>query len=76
MSDEFINCPHWGKGGRYIVDADGKRQPVVEVPETVSSAPLAPVAGESAPPAASVITDPAAKDDSGLATTKKGTRNG
>ncbi len=22
---EFTDCPNWGKGGRYIVGADGKR---------------------------------------------------
>ena len=66
MSDEFINCPHWGKGGRYIVDKDGNRQPVVEAPEPVVIAA----------PDVALNTDPAAVPAADSATTKKGNRNG
>lgn len=24
---DFTACPHWGKGGRYIINADGQRVP-------------------------------------------------
>ena len=24
---DFTACPHWGKGGRYVIDADGNRVP-------------------------------------------------
>ncbi len=28
---DFTGCPHWGKGGRFVVDpATGQRVPVVE----------------------------------------------
>lgn len=34
VTQDFTACPHWGKGGRYIVDpATGQRVPVVETPD-------------------------------------------
>lgn len=42
----FTDCPFWGQGGRYIVDADGKR---VKVSESVSEGigVMTPVTGDT-----------------------------
>lgn len=29
LAPDFTSCPHWGKGGRYVVGPDGQRVPVV-----------------------------------------------
>lgn len=53
---DFTQDPHWGKGGRYIVNAEGKRVPAPPAEDAVAPAgeaadgqELAPVAGESKP---------------------------
>lgn len=73
MNDEFINCPHWGKGGRYIVDKDGKRQPVIESLEPVAVTTAA--TDEVAAPGDSPTADPAAAVAADPVTTTKGKRN-
>lgn len=61
-SDPFthIGDEHWGRGGRYVVDADGRRVPVIpesevaarEFQSTGTGEPTVPVAGDTltAPP--------------------------
>lgn len=44
---DYTACPHWGKGGRYVVGADGQRLPVI--PEGTVATTEQQFAGTSEP---------------------------
>ncbi|WP_136414826.1 hypothetical protein [Herbaspirillum sp. ST 5-3] len=58
----FPDCPHWGKGGRYVVDlTNGRRVPVEEAQaEAVQAMADTNSGGESADAAAAADAAPAA----------------
>lgn len=46
VQQDFTTCPHWGKGGRYVVDpTDGRRVRVEELPAEAEAAPTDPSDG-------------------------------
>jgi hypothetical protein len=43
VNQDFTACPHWGQGGRYVVDpATGQRVPAPAEPAATDSQPLLP----------------------------------
>lgn len=52
VTPDFTADPHWGKGGRYIIDADGNRVPAPAEDEAAPlSAPVPAPAADAAPAA-------------------------
>ncbi len=56
---DFTKDEHWGKGGRYVINAEGKRVPAPPVVEETDPA----AAGEPAPNPAPAASNPAAEAD-------------
>jgi hypothetical protein len=44
---DFTRCPHWGKGGRYLADADGNRTPVLAPEPNAAGEPQSGCTGEA-----------------------------
>lgn len=49
---DFTADPYWGKGGRYIIDADGNRVPVIETDAVVTTEHIGAATGEPRTPVA------------------------
>lgn len=58
-TSDFSACPHWGKGGRFVVDAEGKRVPVVKPAASPAASESAGTPAEA--PAAGAAQQPAKK---------------